>query len=505
MRWLSRSICSMVVSIFILFACVPPVLAQENEHQHPDNSALRLIELSQNLRLQDEIATNSITTYTYTNDLRWLERHDNAVTQFEGILSEIKRIYRGDGLIQIKLIEGANEALVALERRSQKLMLSGEAQDAQLLLESIDYVSNKKQLKEAIDAFAHYLEADLADTFLIDDSVKGSQLGTTELQTSKLSLTESEEQWIADNPIATVGKEIDWPPFNFTNSDGHQVGITIDILNLITKKTGLGFQFSEPASYAELHQMLAKNKIDIIGAAYFSEDRSTYSLHTPSYIVLQEYIYVKSSSDIRSMDDLNGHTLAIPKGYATTDIIRRERPDINIIETDSILDAIELVLEEQADATVDSQSVIEYYLREHALSGFRSFPADIGTHPLLMLVNGSKPILHSILTKAIISITREERLEILDDWLQTESNTPVTYSVPATSLTVEQHEWLNNHPVIKIAGDPDWRPFEFADERGQYSGIAAEYLNFVSDQLGIKFEFVQTDNWNELSNFPVYS
>ncbi len=74
---------------------------------------------------------------------------------------------------------------------------------------------------------------------------------------------------------------------------------------------------------------------------------------------------------------------------------------------------------------------------------------------------------------------------------------PVIYSVPSTSLSEEQHAWLNQHPVIKMAADPDWRPFEFIDDRGRYSGISAEYINFISDQLGIQFEFVKTENWTE--------
>ena len=33
-------------------------------------------------------------------------------------------------------------------------------------------------------------------------------------------------------------------------------------------------------------------------------------------------------------------------------------------------------------------------------------------------------------------------------------------------LTAEEQAYLTQHPIIKIANDPDWEPFEFVDEDG---------------------------------------
>ncbi|WP_052706229.1 response regulator [Vibrio galatheae] len=481
----------------LLFISCFSIWAQESEQISENVAELRLIELTQNLRLQDEVATSAIITYSHSGDIRWLDRYEKAVKQFDTSLLEIKRMGRSNGVDYIRLIDGIHESVTALEKTTIKLVLAQESQDAQLLLDSIDYIENTAQRKRAINDFIDYLENRLSQSLIpVDNGISPPQKNLAR-QTEKLYLTQEELRWISENPTITIGKETDWPPFNFANDDGEQVGISIDVLHLIAKKTGLIIEFSPPGTYSQLHQMLAKAQIDVIAAAYFSDDRSTYGLHTPSYTVLQEYVYVKSGSEIRTMDDLNGRTLAIPQGYATADIISQKRPEINLIRTNSILEAIELVLEGRADATIDSQSVIEYYLKERALSGFRSFSSEMGTQPLLMLVNGSKPILHSILTKAIVSITREERLEILDDWIQTEPSAPVTYSQVATHLSPEQHAWLNQHPVIRISGDPDWRPFEFTDETNSYSGISAEYMRFIGDQLGIEFNFVPTQSWEQ--------
>ena len=143
-----------------------PSYTQENEMQNDNIIQLHLIELAQELRLQNEVTTSAITTYSHTSDIRWLERYEDAANQFNTNLSQIKRIYRNEGLSYIQLIDGFNESVIALEQRAIKLVLSGELQDAQLRLDSVDYVENAQQRKYAINAFIESLETSLSQSLV---------------------------------------------------------------------------------------------------------------------------------------------------------------------------------------------------------------------------------------------------------------------------------------------------------------------------------------------------
>ena len=68
-------------------------------------------------------------------------------------------------------------------------------------------------------------------------------------------------------------------------------------------------------------------------------------------------------------------------------------------------------------------------------------------------------------------------------------------SVP---LTPEERSWLAEHPVIRLAPDPDFPPIEFIDEDGTYRGIAADYAALVEHKLGIKFTIVELATWDEV-------
>lgn len=63
--------------------------------------------------------------------------------------------------------------------------------------------------------------------------------------------------------------------------------------------------------------------------------------------------------------------------------------------------------------------------------------------------------------------------------------------------TRDEIAFMEAHPVIRFGVDPDFVPFEFIDEDGEYKGIAADYLTIISEKTGLKFEIVQGLTWPE--------
>lgn len=65
-------------------------------------------------------------------------------------------------------------------------------------------------------------------------------------------------------------------------------------------------------------------------------------------------------------------------------------------------------------------------------------------------------------------------------------------------LSAEEIVWLKDHPVIRIAPDPDFPPIEFIDKQGVYRGIAADFIGLLESKLPLKFEIVSLNNWAEV-------
>jgi len=66
-------------------------------------------------------------------------------------------------------------------------------------------------------------------------------------------------------------------------------------------------------------------------------------------------------------------------------------------------------------------------------------------------------------------------------------------------LTEDEKTFIEEHPVIRVGGEVDWGPFDFVDEQGNYSGVANDYLNVISERTGLQFQ-VETHSFNELLN-----
>jgi signal transduction histidine kinase/CheY-like chemotaxis protein len=65
-------------------------------------------------------------------------------------------------------------------------------------------------------------------------------------------------------------------------------------------------------------------------------------------------------------------------------------------------------------------------------------------------------------------------------------------------LSVEEKQWLSEHPSINLAPDPEFLPIEFIDEKGNYKGIAADYIHLLEEKLKVKFNILPLKNWDDV-------
>ncbi len=66
------------------------------------------------------------------------------------------------------------------------------------------------------------------------------------------------------------------------------------------------------------------------------------------------------------------------------------------------------------------------------------------------------------------------------------------------ALTADERQWLDDHPVIRIAPDPDFSPFEWISKDGVYHGMAADYVWLIGKKLGVRFEVIHGYKWSQI-------
>jgi len=67
----------------------------------------------------------------------------------------------------------------------------------------------------------------------------------------------------------------------------------------------------------------------------------------------------------------------------------------------------------------------------------------------------------------------------------------------SAGLTAEEEIWLENRPVVSVANEMDWPPFDFA-HKGVASGLSIDMIRLAADRVGMNLEFINGYSWTEL-------
>ena len=307
--------------------------------------------------------------------------------------------------------------------------------------------------------------------------------------TNNVFLTKQEKDWIQNN-VVKVGGGPDWAPFDFMTKDGHYTGISNDYLKLISKKTGLKYKVIVDKWKNNLIKIESKD-IDLLHAVYYTKDRTKYMDFAKAYLDMLDYFFIRDDLDIKTMKDLDNKRLAIPKGYAHIEVIKKEFPNIKIILVDTFSDAIDAVVEKKADILFDTYAALRYVLTKNGISNIVPFKSYRGKNMIRLHMATSKDnkILLSIINKGLSSITVEEVERIHDKWLGNYDKD----KKEDINLSSDEKLWLQNHKKITYS-EVDWKPLSII-ENNSMSGLLGDYTKLIEKKLGIKFEFVKSKNW----------
>ncbi|MGL1957193.1 MAG: transporter substrate-binding domain-containing protein, partial [Colwellia sp.] len=305
--------------------------------------------------------------------------------------------------------------------------------------------------------------------------------------------TKEELTWLANNPEVLIGV-LDWPPLDYINSNGEHSGISSDFLTLISQRTGLKFKI-KTAKWKNLLDDFKDQNIAMLSTVYSTPERLEYMNLSSPYFDVLNYFFISNKVNAEKLVDLNGLTVAIPKGYAQNSYLKDHFPNINILSVDNLDKAIDAVLEGRAEILYDAYAVLNFVLTKEGISTILPFKSSrsMGVNPVHFATQKSSPLLASVIQKALKTITQEEKTSIHSRWVNGKSQKKQYNKL----LTPSEKLWLKEHKKIRFSGDPDWLPYEAFNEQGQYIGMVSDFLKLIEEKLGIEFEMIVTATWDE--------
>ncbi|MBU1233688.1 MAG: transporter substrate-binding domain-containing protein [Proteobacteria bacterium] len=306
-------------------------------------------------------------------------------------------------------------------------------------------------------------------------------------------MTAAERSFLEIHPVIRAHNEQNWIPFNF-NRDGIPQGYTIDLMNLLAKKLGIKIEYISGPTWDEFMGMLKSKDIDIIGNMVENEERKKFAIFTKPIIKNPLNIVSQPNKPFRNLKELEGHTVAIVKGFWFQELLEKHLPGIKLHLTDTSVDALKSVAFGEADATIDIGVVMQHLMLEYnipnlIISGETKIPGGDNFYNCIGVRKDWSPMV-SAFNKALQSVTYQEEQKLKQKWLILQTivkNEPIT-------LTQEEQGYLADHPTASIALLSDYAPFSY-EENGDFKGFVEEMLVLISEKTGLKFDN-KVDHWN---------
>jgi diguanylate cyclase (GGDEF)-like protein/hemerythrin-like metal-binding protein len=256
-----------------------------------------------------------------------------------------------------------------------------------------------------------------ASTFVASTKVVSSTIEKDE--TTLISLTTEEADYIKTLNTVTFCVDPDWYPYEHIDAQGLHKGIASDLISLISQRTGVPIELITTKDWNESIQYSKDKKCDFLSFLNETPERSKWLSFTEPYYTDPNVMITREEHDfISDVSRLIDHTVVLPEGTSVEERIRSDYPNLKIILVKTEAEAIEYVSERKADLTIRSLTMGAYVIKSQGLFNLKiAGQIPEYTNQFRIGVNKDKPMLRDILNKGIATITPEDVEQIVNKYI----------------------------------------------------------------------------------------
>ena len=312
----------------------------------------------------------------------------------------------------------------------------------------------------------------------------------------QLNFSQEEKVYLSKNTPLIVHGHNAFPPFNY-NENGNPMGYTYDYMKLMSKYSGIKFQFTKSIPWNEAIKKFQNDEIDILPHLAKTDERLEYMDYTNfNHLEYLLGITVKKNNDITSMDDLKDKVIAVVNNSFIHPFLKERYLHQKILVTPSTSDAVSLVASGKADVFIGSIPVMDFYIKKSWYNNLTTKTIEgIGLKNKIIMPMGihkGDTLLKSILEKGNLSIPYAEIVNLKEKWIDIE-----TVTSSDIILNQEEKSYLKQKETIKICIVPNLFPFGKIDQNGKYIGIGADIMSMISEKINAKISLVPTKRWDD--------
>jgi len=259
----------------------------------------------------------------------------------------------------------------------------------------------------------------------ISDEERNAEIGkwfeVSESERDRLGLSSQEQKWLSEHEDIRLGIDASWPPFEFVDIDGNYAGVSSGYVGLISKRLGISIKPATDLAWPEVIERIKVGKLDVLSAVARTPEREAYLNFTKPYVTIPMVIVThKNSPLISDLDDLKGKLVGVIPGYASTEILRTNHPQMNFVEMPDTATLVQALSDGTIEAVVEGLWSVSYEKQKLGLDDIKIAAPTPYNYDLSMAVRKDWPELVPILDKALASIDKQEATSIKNAWLAIE-------------------------------------------------------------------------------------
>lgn len=230
---------------------------------------------------------------------------------------------------------------------------------------------------------------------------------------TEIDFTEEEKEFIENTEEITVAFIPNRSPLSGVNKDGEICGITVDILNLIEKRSGIKFRYEVMPAGVRVVEYLKEHPDELV-AGVLSDSREFVDdkyLLTDDIYSDDVALICKAGMNYEIDAEDDAYQLAIPKSYASLEhYVNENYPQFEVIMANSTAECIQMVEKGEVDVAAQNVRVLEPLLSDPHFEDITVVPTFFMKEntAIVSVVSEDHLILTGILNKCIATVSETE-------------------------------------------------------------------------------------------------
>lgn len=247
-------------------------------------------------------------------------------------------------------------------------------------------------------------------------------LSVSALLADPLLFTKDEKKWIQENRNIDFTGDPNWLPYEAFTDKGHYIGMVADHLHLIEQSSGLHFIPYVVKDWSESLAISSQGKVSVVSGDIADKVLNKNFKPIDPYLINPIIIIMKHDKHyVESLESLKGKKIAIIKDYGYTSEIFKRYPALEFINVENIQEGLRGVSNGDFDAMLASQALALYTITQMGLEDLKIVGKTSVIMSVTLFVDKTKPLLHSIINKAMHSISSAQQLKINNTWVHNDN------------------------------------------------------------------------------------